>query len=216
MEDNIVYDNWSANVYISDSTNVTLQRNFVYLSDNSIIMSGSRVGIMLGDEVYNPRSSNITVINNLVYGGYRNFYWWQGVQGGGMLNVLVANNTFVNSRSVSGIQIDHGPHQNVRFNNNIVVQDGNLPIAGIDTATGITFSYNLWSKRPPSIASGPGDVIGDPKLAKTGSYTAPEWYQLQASSPAWNTAIRISEVIDDFYRRLRGETPDMGAFEYGQ
>jgi parallel beta-helix repeat protein len=216
MQDNIVYDNWSANVYVSDSTNVTLQRNLVYTSDNSIIASGSRIGIALGDEVYSPSSSNITVINNLVYGGYRNFYWWQGVRGGGMVNVLIANNTFVNSRSVSGIQIDYGPHQNVRFYNNIVVQEGTLPIAGIDTANGIAFSHNLWSKRPPSIASGPGDVIADPGLARTGSYSLPAWYQLQASSPAWNTAIRISEVTDDFFRRLRGETPDMGAFEYAQ
>jgi parallel beta-helix repeat protein len=214
MENNIVYDNWSANVYISDATNVALQRNLVYVTSNSIITSGSRVGIMMGDEQYNPPSSNITVINNLVYGARRNFYWWQGDQGGGMVNVLIANNTFVNSSYGSGVQIDRGSHQNVRFYNNIVQQDDTLPVAVIDSASGITFSHNLWSKKPSSNATGSGDIVGDSKLAKTGNITSPEWYQLQVTSPAINAAVRISEVVVDYFGKSRGETPDIGALEY--
>ena len=214
MEDNVVYDNWSTNVYISDATNVLLQRNLVYGSDNSLIKSGSRIGIEMGDEVYNPPSSNITIINNLVYGNYRNFFWWQGNKGGGLLNVLIANNSFINSRSTSGVQIDAGPHQNVRFYNNIVQQDGSLPVAGVDSGSGITFSHNLWSKKPPSIASGAGDIIADPLLTKTGNFTSPAWYQLQASSPARDSAVRISEVVSDFFGKSKGDLPDIGAFEY--
>lgn len=214
MENNVVYDNWSANVYISDATNVTMQRNLVYVTANSIITSGSQVGIMMGDEKYNPPSSNITVINNLVYGARRNFYWWPGDQGGGMVNVLIANNTFVNSSYGSGVQIDRGSHQNVRFYNNIVQQDGTLPVAAIDSVNGITFSHNLWSKKPSSNVPSSGDIIGDSKLARTSTITSPEWYQLQVTSPAINAAVRISEVIEDYFGKSRGETPDIGALEY--
>jgi parallel beta-helix repeat protein len=213
MEDNIVYDNWSANVYISDATNVLLQRNLVYMSDNSVITSGSRVGIMMGDEKYNPPSSNITVINNLVYGAYRNFYWWQGDRGGGLVNVLVANNTFVNSRAGAGVAIMPGSHRNVRFYDNIVQQDGSLPVIDANANAELHFSNNLWSKRPPTAASGSADVIADPSLVKAGSFTSPEWYHLQATSPARNHAVSLNEVTSDFAGTLRDSSPDIGGFE---
>ena len=97
----------------------------------------------MGDEIYNPPSANITVINNISFGNHGNFWWWQGVQGGGMNNVLIANNIFMNgigdpNRGEGGIIISQGDHQNVRFENNLVQQDGDLPvIATVDP----TWSY---------------------------------------------------------------------------
>ena len=79
LDGNTVYDNWSANLYVSDSTNVTISRNFIYAT--GAMTGGSQVGIMLGDETYNPPSANIKVINNIAYGNNRNFFWWQGTQG---------------------------------------------------------------------------------------------------------------------------------------
>ena len=130
-----------------------------------------------------------------------------------MVNVLIANNTFVNSKSTSGIQINDGSHQNVRFYNTIVQQDGPLPVASMGTGRGITFSHNLWSKAPPSNAIGSGDVIGDPRLSKSGNFTSPAWYALQASSPAQNNAMPINEVTHDFFQRLREQSPNIGALE---
>ncbi|MBL8062693.1 MAG: right-handed parallel beta-helix repeat-containing protein [Anaerolineales bacterium] len=213
IEANIVYDNWAGNIYVSDSVNVVVQRNLVYESDNDINSSGS-VGIMLGDETYNPPSSNVTVINNIVFGTLRNFYWWQGRQGGGMDDVLIANNTFVNSTEKAGIQIDNGHHQDVRVYNNIIQQYGPLPVSIILSLDGIIFSNNLWSKTPPSIVIGHGDLIGDPKLKKVGDFTSPEWYCLLADSPARNHAMQIREVVNDFFGKPRSQQPDIGAFEY--
>jgi len=45
-----------------------------------------------------------------------------------MDNVLIANNTFVNSIATSNIKILRGAHQNVEISNNIIQQDGQLPI----------------------------------------------------------------------------------------
>jgi len=56
MEDNISHDNSITNIYISDSTNVLCQRNFVYTTPGSIVYGiDSNVGIMMGDEVYTRR-----------------------------------------------------------------------------------------------------------------------------------------------------------------
>ena len=212
LEDNIVHDNWSANVYISDATNIVVQRNFVYAS--GVMSGGSQVGIMMGDERYSPASANIKVINNIVYGTNRNFYWWQGTQGGGMNNVLIAHNTFVNSVGSAGVIIASGTHQGVEFRNNLVQQDGTLPVIITYKSSGLVFSNNLWSKVPTSAASGSGDVIGDAKLAKAGSPYQSEWYVLTSGSPAIDKAISIAGLLDDYFRNSRGNPPDIGANEY--
>jgi parallel beta-helix repeat protein len=213
IEDNTSYDNWSLNVYISDATNVLLQRNLVYTT--GAMSGGSQVGIAMGDEKYDPPSANITIINNIAYRNAVNLWWWQGSQGGGMSNVLIANNTLVNSTRQAGMVISKGSHQNVRIKNNLVVQDGTLPVIALIPNSQLFFSNNLWSKTPDSAASGPGDVVGDPKLAKTGTPYQPAWYQLTASSPAIDKAVTLIEVSVDYFGNPRGTLPDIGAIEYG-
>ena len=109
-------------------------------------------------------------------------------------------------------------HNNTRIENNIVEQADSLPIAVIETKTGLFFSNNLWTKTPSSNAAGTGDVIGDPRLVKSGP-TGPglltsEWFKILANSPAINKAKVISEVTEDFFRTGRGLAPDIGAYEY--
>jgi len=215
IEDNISHDNYSANIYISDSTNVLCQRNMVYMNPDSYVYGyGANGGIMMGDERFTPPSANITIINNIAFGNHNNFWWWQGVQGGGMNNVLIAFNSFVNGYNGSGVTISEGIHQNVRFENNLVQQDGELPVIATIEQTGITYSHNLWSKPPYNAAVGPGDVIGDPLLAKTGDPFEPDWYRLIALSPAVDQALSISEVIVDYFGFSRDSAPDIGAIEY--
>ncbi len=215
IENNLSYDNYTANIYISDSTNVLCQGNFVYTDPASDLFDyGPHVGIMLGDERYTPPSKNIIVINNIAYGNKRNFYWWQGVQGGGMRNVLIAHNTFVNSIQRSGVMIAEGDHRGVRFTNNIVQQDGPLPVILAWSDPEVEYGFNLWSKTPLSVAAGPGDVTGDPKLAETGKPLEPAWFEITALSPAWNKAQDLPEVALDFYSTTRDLRPDMGAIEF--
>lgn len=220
IEGNISHDNYSTNIYISDSTNVLCQRNFVYMNPDSYVYGhGANGGIMMGDEVYTPASANITVINNIAYGNQGNFWWWQGNQGGGMKNVLIANNTFVNgkgdlNRGRGGVIISSGDHQNVRFENNIIRQDGELPVIATTDQAGITYSHNLWSKKPNSAASGSGDVIGDPGFQAGGLPFSVQWFRLTNSSIAIGKALSLPEVIVDFFGSQRDSAPDMGAIEY--
>lgn len=215
IEDNVIRDSWSANLYISDATNVTVRRNLIYTTANSLAMSdGSRVGIMLGDEKYSPPSSGITIVNNLVYQTYHNFWWWQGLQGGGMVNVLVAHNTFVNSREGTNLLISQGDHQNVRIAANVFEQDDSLPVAQVISNPELHFSSNLWSKSPPSAASAANDVIGNPQLARAGQAVTSDWFKLRSTSPARNRGMVLPEVTQDFFGIARGTSPDIGAIEF--
>jgi hypothetical protein len=215
IEDNIVYDNFSPNIYISDSTNVLCQRNFVYTNPESYLNNyGDHVGIAMGDERYTPASANVTVINNISFDNYVNYWWWQGVQGGGMNNVLIANNTFVNSIGRSGVIISDGPHQNVHFYNNLVNQEGSLPVILTFPNPQVLYSNNLWSKPPLESASGPGDVIGDPGLSKVGLPYFAEWFMLTNTSPAIGKALSLTEVLVDYFGHMRDSAPDIGAIEY--
>jgi hypothetical protein len=220
IEDNISHDNWNTNIYISDATNILCQRNFVYMNPSSIMNGyGDNVGIMMGDERYTPPSANIQVINNIAYGNHANYFWWQGVQGGGMNNVLIANNTFVNgigqlNLGDANVIINSGDHINVRFEDNLVRQDGILPVIDTITQPGVMFSNNLWSKIPDSDASGPGDIIGDPRLLEVGSPFMPDWFRLLEFSPAIGHALSLPEVLVDYFGYWRDSTPDLGAVEY--
>lgn len=219
IEDNISHDNFSTNIYISDATNILCQRNFVFMDPLSYVYGyGSNVGIMMGDELYTPPSANIQVLNNLGYGNHRNFHWWQGVQGGGMYNVLIANNTFVNATGESSLGqgnviIGLGEHFNVRFINNLVRQDDALPVIATINQPGVYYSNNLWSDPPYPAASGPGDIIADPLLAEFGSPFSPDWFRLLATSPAIGHALSLPEVLVDYFANWRGSMPDMGAVE---
>jgi parallel beta-helix repeat protein len=213
IEGNIVYDNYATNVYISDATNVLVQRNIIYATAGSSVNKGARSGIMMGDERYAPASSNIRILNNIVFGTYRNFHWWQGTKGGGMNNVLIANNTFVNSRSTTNFQISNGTHLNVRVMNNIISQDDSLSIALI-YGSGITLSNNLWSKTPGTAALGSSSLVGDPRFSKAGSQTSYDWYKLLSGSPATDKGRALTEVTEDCTRYRRAGTLDIGAYEY--
>jgi hypothetical protein len=220
IEGNITHDNFSANIYITDSTNVLCQRNFVYTDPTSYVFPyGSHSGIMMGDERYNPPSANITIINNISFGNQGNFWWWQGNQGGGMNNVLIANNTFVNGIGEfylgrGGVIIDEGTHQNVRFENNLVKQDGNLPVISTMAQSDISYTHNLWSKTPYLAASGEGDIIADPLLAQIGDPSNADWFMLTSISPAINGAISLPDITMDYFWNIREQTPDMGAHEF--
>ncbi len=217
VENNIAHDNYSTNFYISDATNILFQGNFAYMDPSSYVYGygyGHNVGIMMGDEKYNPPSENITIVNNIAVGNNVNFWWWQGVLGGGMKNVLIANNTFVNSKNTSGIIIHTGTHQNVRIMNNVIQQDGDLLIIDLDNATGITLSNNLWSKVPTDQAFGVGDIIGDPALAHDGDVYNAEWFRLTKLSLAIDVAISLPETVVDYLEVRREPPPDMGTIEF--
>lgn len=211
IEDNISHDNFTNNIYIHDETNVLCQRNFVYMDPSSYMHGyGENIGIMMGDERNIP-SSNITIINNISFSNRVNYALFTGTNV--INNILIANNMFVNAVITGGV-LFKGNHQNVIFKNNIIQQDGNLPLIMLTLAPDVTFSNNLWSKAPPPEAQGLGDIIGDPLLSRTGDLYSPEWFKLTSLSPAIDGAVSLPEVIVDYFGNIRGSIPDIGANEF--
>jgi hypothetical protein len=210
--DNIAYDNWSTNIYVSDTTDVLVDGNFIY--NTGILTNGSRRGITMGDEKYSPASTRIIITNNIVYGTRKSLYWWQGYLGTGMNNVLIANNTFVNSIDVdNNIQINCATHVNSQFVNNIVIQENSLPLI-LACGTGITYDYNLWNKNPVLAAKGIHDVIGSPEFTKNENIYSAEWFKLLNISPAIDVGLSIDKIKEDYFDYMRNNLPDIGAIEY--
>jgi hypothetical protein len=218
IEDNIIHDNYSVNIYLSDTTGVVAQRNFVYRTGSLGSGGGVEAGIALGDEVCNPESSNNKVLNNIVWGANRNIEYWGNANCNthGLLNVVIANNTMVDSISNDGNLFisNGGGNANTIIQNNLVYQSDSKPVCFFSSKTGLTLGYNLWSKGCTS-GSGSNDITGDPMLAKTGAKTDPAWFKLSGNSPAIDKATVLSDIPVDFFKSPRGSSPDIGAHEYG-
>lgn len=220
IEDCVSYNNM-CNFYVSDSKYALFQRNLAYSTPGNMVQSYcTQNNIAVGDEKFNPASSDNTFINNLTFGGERNF-----VGGGKQLtNALIAHNTFVNASNTIGpteaasVYFHAGTATNARFVNNIVIQEDpetSVMICHLE-ASGISFSNNNWARTPVSGARGAGDVIGDPRILRTGSMEAgalsPGWFRIADDSPARDKAVVLSQVTEDFARAARGSIPDIGAF----
>jgi hypothetical protein len=202
------------NFYVSDCQYCTFQRNIGYCTPgNPIQKVYTQRNLSMGSEGKEPTLSRNTIINNLLLGGDRNF-----TTGTGMKESIFAHNTLVNAVGDYNVIIFGGDASGGVFKNNIILQEDSIPVA-VNSATGITFGYNNWSKTPPSSVQGMGDVIDDPKIAKTGP-TGPgeltaEYFKLLSDSPAIDKALPLAEVKEDYFGNPRGESPDIGAHEFG-
>lgn len=219
IEDSVAYDNFSVNIYLSDSERGTVRRCLSYYTPGNLIRPyvSSQNCIGLGDELRVPASRYNTVVNNLCWGGDRGIW----ISGKNFQDTLVAHNTFANAFGQKGpddsgcVYITAGTSTGGRFVNNLVLQEDGTPIGHME-ASGVFFGYNLWSRLPVSACRGTGDVVGDPLLAKTGSLAAgelgPGWFKITSGSPAIGRATVLSQVTEDFLGNARGSAPDIGAF----
>lgn len=220
IEDCVSYDNFTTNIYISQSVRGVCRRNLSYYTPANPLQDfvSSQNGIILGDEGRPPASAGNTVVNNLCLGGDRALLASGAVLGG----ALIAHNTFANAfarleRSESAcVYFTAGRSAGARFVGNIVLQDGPAPIAHFE-AYGVSFSRNAWSRKPVRGCRGEGDIVGDPKLARSGpagpGTLTPEWFELRPDSPARGGGAPLEAVKDDFRGRPRAARPDLGALE---
>jgi len=149
IEDNVVWNNQMSHYYVNNAPYTLLQRNVSYDTADTVFLYKDHpgAGYVLADERPEPLSHHVTIVNNLMFGSNRGFYFFNQQSGSGMKYVLVAHNTFVNSWS-AGLAINEGDHENSRIWNNIIVQSGSPALTPDDT--NLEFSHNLWSEPPPS------------------------------------------------------------------
>jgi chitodextrinase len=94
LENNIAYNNWSVNLYISDSPNTIARNNLVYNANPN--QAAKRPGSLTqaDEQASQPRSSNVQIVNNIVYGTSLCNACWTLVKG--MSNINANHNTIVN------------------------------------------------------------------------------------------------------------------------
>ena len=210
---NVSYDNQVC-LYISDTTDDTIDGNIFYCSPNNVVKtamgSDNQPSILLGDEKFNPASARNTFINNLVMGGDICFYNTLAANN----YVVVENNTFVNAfGNVANVQVN-GDGPGSTFINNIVEQDNGLPCIYINYSDWAVHNNNLWNKTPSASAAGTGDVVANPQLAKTGGIGAGQlsgnWFRIAAGSPAARAGAPLANVVDDFFGAPRTNPLDIG------
>jgi parallel beta-helix repeat protein len=224
---NVAYDNYAANLYLDNATNVTVDQNFIYTTnDKKFYWRGGSLdgqpasGIQAANEPYsisNPVEQN-TIRNNIVIGGYAGFYYGSYDKGGGLKNFVIANNTFYKATSTMlSIDNDAG-HTNTLIANNIFYQTGSGAMTNVTANSGLRFQKNLWYGGSAGAAAGTGDVNAEPKLLNPGT-TRDVDYKLQAGSPAIDAGAQLIKSVPNDYAgssRPLGRGYDIGAYEYVQ
>lgn len=249
VEGNVVHTCNHVHLYIMRSRNTVLRNNFVYhlyLKEHLGSRQRAPAGIAIGDEggrlaAGATPTSGAAVYNNIVVGmgllfqvrNNDNNYDTQ------IEDTYIGYNTFVAGRMTrTCIQIDENlkgrPHRRSIFENNIILSDHGEISKANGNISGIAFRNNLWSETPVGAMRGPGDKIGDPRLANpnapiTGRSPGPTNadpfnYQVtknstlaigSASNGSSFNGLRPPNVERDFFNANRDNKPDLGAHEFG-
>jgi len=228
VEDNVIYDNLKLQLYLDNAPYALAQRNLLYQTDDQEYWrsdSGTPT-LVISDEEWSGDAPlpghHRTIINNVIIGGSSLLSYWKQSDNPltGLNDDVIAYNTMIEGRSYAMRFNDDADHNNVRIENNIILQSSGSLYEG-STDSGLDFSDNLWSRSVSGIASGNGDVVGDPLLVKSSGWhdlvageVDEEWFKLTAGSPAIDAAMEITEVDEDYFSNTR-DVPDIGAVEFG-
>lgn len=249
VEGNVVHTCSHVALYIMRSQNTVLRNNFVYHLYLKAFMgnNGQQVhpGIGIGDErgrgTPRPHSAGSIIYNNIVVGMGINFVVRNNNTNynTALEDTYIGYNTFVSSKYTRvSVQIEGNKagrrFRRSLFENNIILANHGVVGRAVGDTSGLTFRNNLWSNAPAGELRGPGDKVGDPRLANpdaTIDGTAPGPtnadpfnYQLtKNSSLAIGTAsngsatdgFRPPQVNRDFFNANRDDKPDLGAHEFG-
>jgi hypothetical protein len=224
---NLVYDNFSVEMYLDNARNSSFANNFIINTGNQAFYrpdSAGRFhaanGIQLANEIYNTEAytlSNNAIRNNIVVGGEASLFYGNYQSANGMIDTYIENNVFYNAQNQL-LRIDNdGYLDGIRLINNIFYQVNDQPLVYFPNGIqGLEFDHNLWYGGDPGLAAKPTDVLADPLLLNPGGYSVFD-YQLQADSAAIDTGT-WGNVLDDILGndRPQGSTMDIGAFEFLQ
>ena len=246
FEGNVTYDNRGANLYLVNSTNPVVRNNYIFCTDDRISWRGAGnsyrpgPGLQIRDENFEgqtvkpPAGSGHVIVNNIVVGCGTNFGVSTQLPTGGLNGALIANNSFINARGLTGVGVNNvelegrATYTNSRFINNLIVQDVPGTMLRVMAAQGtpnfstFTVSNNLYSQAPSSswFANEPGRVVANarlvnPLLPLLAAIPLPGSYALTGDSPAVDRGAAVSQVTDDYFRDPRNGAPDIGADEIG-
>lgn len=142
--DNIIYDNWSVNLYIDGAADVVVDQNLIYCHEpdykelykdepkhpkgNSSFRRLRAEGIMTADEEKTTNLHTIQITNNIIIGCRRGITHYGRAYHSGLKDVLVANNTIIvpdaagDGENFVGINVpwNEGNNAGTEYRNNLV------------------------------------------------------------------------------------------------
>lgn len=214
VQRNTVYDNFSVQIYLDNARQTTLDANLVYSTGNTRYYRRGHPahGISAANEQYSSSNplSDILIKNNIVVGCRSGFFYGSYERGGGLKNVVVANNTFHGSTGPM-LLIDNDAHANTAILNNVFHQVGGAALTQVGGG-GIAYGHNNWWGGTAGAASGAGDVIGDPAFANPGGLRSDD-YQITSASPLVAAGAIRPEVVHDHWLSPRVQRNDIGAHQ---
>ena len=219
ISDCVFYDNMRPSIYLHAVSDVLVEKNLLYHSDNSEFPDIAGIAITPAEPQYDAdiNTENITVVNNIVVGFGANLGFW-GANGRYLRRVRILFNTFINARSVGISQ--SSTFQDSELKNNLFYQSNGIKLvdAGANFS-GCVLSHNAWSSTPTSNVRSSSDVIGDPRLANPNAprdrnNVDPHWYMLTNESPVIDKGTTASGVDEDFFENQRDSQPDIGGHEW--
>jgi hypothetical protein len=243
VEDNVLYDNERSNLYLMRAVNPRVQRNLIYCTDDLTYWSGSGGVFKPGNGMYvrdetvgnasnSPLGSGQVIINNIFVGCGINFGVDTQVPGGGLVNALVANNSFINARGQDGLGVNNikfegaTSFKNTQFINNLILQQvpGTsvriLTVDGTPDLSTFTMANNLYNTPPQNgwPANETNRIIADPLITNPvmpvkGVIPDANSYRIPTGSPAVNAGLPLGPVTVDFFQHPRVGAPDIGADE---
>lgn len=222
VRDNVVHDNWSVDIYVSNAELSAIERNTLLSvgTPEFLRFGAAAIGINLANESADDpiRLDAIRVANNLIGGPRRRCLGqWNGYSGVPMHAVEIRANTLACGASDVAWHADAGDHGGSVFAGNLIWQRNPArPAASVGGSAGISYDHNLWfgGNALPAAVQGAGDVYADPQLANADALDA-EGFQPIASSPPVDAAVPAS-IADDLFGLPRpfGAAPDLGAIEH--
>lgn len=181
FSDNILYDNFSVNLYGDRAVSTKFFRNLVFCTGT---VSGVPrcEGIVLRNETYSgaqtPTTNGVDIAHNLAVGCSKGIVLGSSELAGELLsNVRVLFNTIVNA-TANGIFVNAPYHRDFVVKKNIFYQltgVGNFAQVSGVVAGEYTWDENAWIGRaaaPPAGAAGPNDVAGVVLVDPNAAYTA--------------------------------------------
>ena len=144
FENNIVFDNWSVNIYVDNQPNCRIEKNLIFCHnpdpgdlynngdknprDNKNLRRLRAEGIMTADENSPATFQNAKIVNNVIIGCRRGINHYAARADSGLKNVLVADNTIIIpslegvGEKYIGIRIpyNNGNNFNSVYRNNII------------------------------------------------------------------------------------------------
>lgn len=214
MANNASYDNFSVLIYLDNCQRAVVRSNFAFIAGDTRFYRKNTpaVGIAVANEstaVLLP-SSGIRIFNNIMVGTRFGFEYGNYQRGGGMQDVLIANNTVVNAVEAA-IKIDPDQHRGNRVLNNIFYRARFGPLE-LGSSTGTWFDNNCWFGGNPGLFTGQSDVWDDPLLVQPGALSS-DAYRLRDGSPCASSGRVLSEVPSDFSGATRTDRYSSGAYE---